>query len=361
VTPDTALADPRIRRVEECIVDFFQRQRSLPGREGLAELWEAAERLSSGGKYLRPRLFLAAYEALAGDQLHRIDEDQLLAIATALELLHISFLLHDDVIDRDLLRRGEPNVIATAATLASQRGAGAEDARHFGAAAAILVGNAALSEVHRTFARLDLPRQWQDRLTDLLDRSIAESITGELNDVALSLGIQDHDLALVRDTTRRKTAPYSIELPLRSAAVLADAPTEIDQYVGPIAQSIGLAFQLQDDLLGVFAEPEQHGKARCADLGERKETLLIAYARRTPSWPSIEAMLGLPTYDQSAAAIARGFLAESGAVHEVEAEIARYLLDAELGVAALAEQGPGGSALADVLRVFITRLQGRTS
>lgn len=351
----------QLAEVEGALAAFFQRQSALPNRGQLASLWDAALRLSSGGKYLRPRLFLTAYDALVTNPVERIPEEDLVAVAAAIELLHVSFLMHDDVIDRDLIRRGQPNVIAVAAADAEAHGVDVVAARHYGAASAILIGNAALSEVHRAFAVLDLEQKRRRTIAGLLDTVIADSITGELNDVAMSVGTLPATVELIRDTTVRKTAPYSVEFPLRLAAILADAPAEIEARLANIANSIGLAFQLQDDLLGVFAEPEEHGKARCADLSEHKQTLLLALAQQTPQWEGIAPRLGMPEYDRVDAGIVRQLLRDSGAVHAVEAEITRRLLDAELGAAALDEIGPSGAALARVLVDFITRLQGRKS
>lgn len=351
--------DPRLPALEDRIIGYFAAQERLAGRAELGAVWRAAAELCRGGKYLRPLLFLAAYDALADDGATGISGPDLLDAALAVELLHVAFLLHDDVIDRDLRRRGRPNVIAVGAELAAARGAEPAVARHFGEAASILIGNALLSHVHVVLGQLEGSRGRRLQTLRLLEHVIADSITGELADVALAARIIPGGPAPVLEMTARKTATYSVEFPLRLAAVLADALPLVGDRLVPIAQAVGTAFQLQDDLLGVYGEPAQHGKALCGDLVEGKETLLVAIARESALWPDLAADLGRPAFTEADAARVRELFERAGARAAVQAEIDRGFLDAELGARELAAEGLAGRRLAEVLRRFIAALQGR--
>src|SRR5690606_24160006 len=98
-----------------------------------------------------------------------------------------------------------------------------------------------------------------------------------------------------------KTAHYSLELPLRAAAVLADAGLEIEERLGAVGRSLGILFQMQDDLLGVFGDPDRTGKSASGDLREGKQTLLVAFARDTPAAASAAGRFGAPALAEAGA------------------------------------------------------------
>lgn len=304
---------------------------------GFAALWETASECIVGGKLMRPRLLLGAFDALSATGSHRAEfREAAVRIAAGVEVLHYSFLLHDDVIDGDLLRRGRPNLIgallrdhgrAEAEPAEAEPGAIVLDPRslHWARSSGILMGDMLLSEAHRVFARERLPESMGLRLLDLLDHTITESMVGEHLDVALSDGIIRSNLEAVLEMTRLKTATYTFELPLRAAAILTGSHARTEEAVGEIGKLLGAAFQLQDDLLSAFGEPDDHGKDAFSDLREGKETALIAYARMTDDWPRVEPLIGDPLLGAKEAREIQSRLRDCGAEAFVRSLIADRL------------------------------------
>jgi geranylgeranyl pyrophosphate synthase len=271
-------------------------------------LWEAARSASQGGKMFRPALVVGVYRDLGGT-----DDDSALRVATAFELLHTAFLLHDDVIDRDLVRRGVPNLAGSFAADASAQGASDLAAQTWGQASAILAGDLLLQASQGFLARLGAPADIRTELLDLFDRSIFVSAAGELADVAFSAGVRLPSLLDVMAMTEQKTASYSFEAPLKAGAILAGADTNLLTILGEFGRLVGVAFQLRDDQLGVFGNTEITGKSVLGDLLNRKETPLIAHARSTPRWPQIEEALDDLGASDSDGSSVRAALEECGA------------------------------------------------
>lgn len=197
------------------------RASAVPFGTHFGKLWDLGAECLLGGKMLRPRLLMGAYDAIADPPAARTaHRAAALRIAAATELLHFSFLLHDDVIDEDLTRRGAPNLIGRLlheAILASGEEAGTanERALHWARSSGILLGDLMLSEVHQAFAREPLADDTRRRLLDLLRRTTTESVVGEHADVGLGDRIIPSDLNTVLEMSRLKTATYTFELPLR--------------------------------------------------------------------------------------------------------------------------------------------------
>jgi geranylgeranyl diphosphate synthase type II len=296
--------------IETELARFFAaaRLRASDYGEHYVALWDCLERASSGGKRVRPALVLAAYTGFGGR-----DPALVAPVAVSFELLHTAFLIHDDVIDRDLTRRGEANIAGRFNDRALAHGAAADQAGVWATAAAILAGDLALSEAHRTLAKLPVDVHTRLRLLDLLDRAVFVSAAGELADVTNTSARHPLSVAEVIATLENKTAVYSFEAPLQTGAVLAGASAEAIRLLGRYGRYVGVAFQLTDDLLGVFGDPAQTGKSVTADLREGKQTALIAHAGSTESWSLIAPYLGKVDLTDEEADRAREHLSACGA------------------------------------------------
>lgn len=268
-----------------------------------------------GGKLLRPKLLMGAFDAL--EKQSEAARHAALQIAVAVELLHFSFLLHDDVIDGDLMRRGRLNLIGMVVQQQNPEylESGTVDAKHLHWAHTngILMGNILLSMTHQMFARQNVPHETHIRLLDLLERTVTESVAGEYLDVGLSNGVVSSDLNTVLEMSRLKTATYTFELPLRAAAILAGLPPGLEKKIGEVGQHLGIVFQLQDDFLSTFGDALEHGKDIFSDLREGKETAIIAYARTTDAWPNIEVDFGRPDLNREKGEAIRSQLVSCGA------------------------------------------------
>ncbi len=281
-----------------------------------ARLWALAGRNVLGGKFVRPLLLMEMFDAL--EQTGSKQRETAISIAAAVELLHYAFLLHDDVIDGDLVRRGHPNLIGSLLAEAgelpdSPHGARAGSGLHWAQTGGILMGDMLLAATHQAFARADLPQEPRLRLLDLLEHTINETVAGEQLDVGLGDGIIAPDLETILVMCGYKTATYTFELPLRAAATLAGADFAVETALATAGRHLGLAFQLQDDLLSTFGDPRRHGKDPFSDLREGKETAIIAHARTTSAWPDIEPYFGRPGLNSDEGQHVRRHLSDCGA------------------------------------------------
>jgi geranylgeranyl diphosphate synthase type I len=232
----------------------------------------------SGGKRLRPAFCFWAFVGMGGDP----DDDAVTGAGCALELLHTFALIHDDVMDASARRHGVETVHVSFARRHRQFG-WRGDAARFGDSVAILVGDLAFVYADRFLA--GAPRQALDVWNELrLEVSVGQYL--DTNGTAARLA--DPDLA--RRICRYKSGKYTIERPLHLGAAMA-APARVDEVFGALSaygDPLGEAFQLKDDMLGVFGDPSVTGKPVGEDLREGKPTLLHALAARQASGPDRE-------------------------------------------------------------------------
>lgn len=323
---------------------FFSAGHAQVVDEHDAVLWDVLHGLTDGGKRFRPLLLLRLHEALGGPERRAA-----LAVAEAVELLHTAFVVHDDVIDGDLVRRGRPNVTGTFTARATTAGAPPDRARHYGEAAGILAGDLALAGAVREVALCGARPDLVVRLLDLLEDVLHRSAAGELADVRVSLA-GDASVEETLDIAGWKTAAYSFELPMQAAAILADADDDVVRALGEAGRCLGLAFQLRDDLDGVFGTAEQTGKDPLCDLREGKCTALVAFARSSRLWEELSRYVGDADLTEEGAARAREILVACGARSAVEA------MASELAATAIASAGRLPGPAADVLRDMVHRL-----
>lgn len=347
-------------RIEEVLRHRFTERATAAERYGaeFVALWKTAAEHATGGKLLRPRLFMDLLRALTPAGLTEAETHRAIGIAVDVELLHFAFLLHDDVIDGDLFRRRRPNLIGALA----QRHATdpAESVLHWARSSAILLGDLLLASATLGFARADASPDTRRRLLALLEQTIFETVAGEHTDVALSDGVVTPDLRTILATSAYKTATYSFVLPLRAAAVLAEAAPAAEEHLSEIGRHLGLAYQLQDDLLSVFGDAEAHGKDPFSDLREGKETAIIAYARMTGHWPSIELRFGTPELSEPDAADMRDRLRECGAEDFVRGLVQEQLTAASTVLAEAESEGTLSTAAARTILRLASRIEGRS-
>ncbi|MGK0716621.1 polyprenyl synthetase family protein [Leucobacter sp. W1153] len=304
--------------VERELSEIFAAQTAAAEAYGseFTHLWGLAAEHVLGGKLVRPVLMVEIFDALAAESApaRRVERESIIRLAAAIELLHYSFLLHDDVIDGDLVRRGRRNLIGALLDDGSARGeCDQRGALHWARTGGILMGDLLLATTHQIFARVELPQTVRIQMLDLLEHTITESIAGEQLDVGLSDGLIAPDLSTVLTMSAHKTATYTFELPMRAAAILAQAPQHLERSLTAAGYHLGLAFQLQDDLISTFGDPELHGKDPFSDLREGKQTAIISYARMTTAWPTIESEFGNPELTEKMGARMRALLTDCGA------------------------------------------------
>lgn len=338
------------RAIEDTLRRRFS-ERSVAAAEygdEFATLWRLAADHVLGGKLIRPRLLLDVHRALTpGSSVQ--GADVAIELAADIELLHFAFLLHDDVIDGDLIRRHRPNLIGSLAGIEGDHAAATDADLHWARSGAILMGDLLLSSAILGFSRAAVSAGTRVRLLDLLEHVVLETVAGEHTDVGLSDGVIRPDLQRILAMTAYKTATYSFALPLRAAAILADAAPAVESSMVEIGRHLGLAYQLQDDHLSVFGDHAVHGKDAHADLRSGKETAIIAYARMTSEWSSIEPRFGQGDLLPDDAARIRQLLIRCGAESFI-----RSLVDDQLtAVHEALENGDGTSGIPEAARLAI--------
>lgn len=261
--------------VQEVLDEFLAEQ-----TEVLAPLGPDAERLLtrareslSGGKRLRAAFCWWGYRAVRPEV---ADEKALLRACAALELLQASALVHDDVMDASDTRRGRP---ATHKALEAEHAAAGwrGDTVQYGAAGAILLGDLLLAWSDQLLRRCGLPLAEVAPALDVFDLCRTEVIAGQFLDVSVQArGRADLDEAMT--VLRYKSAKYSVERPLHVGAALAGADAGTLVAISSYGLPLGEAFQLRDDMLGVYGDPATTGKPAGDDLVEGKRTVLVAHA-----------------------------------------------------------------------------------
>lgn len=235
--------------------------------QNYARLWrESAQLMFAGGKRLRPYLTVLIFRAYGGTSA------AIYQAAAAQELLHLSLLIHDDIMDHDLIRHGQPNL----AGKYIEHYVTDQEPRHLATSAAILAGDLLLAAAHHQLYAADFET---GRLRDAgaaFDRSIFEVAGGQLLDMEAHLETGNPQDSLL--VARLKTASYSFVGPLHMGAVLAGASTSELEILEQLGNALGTGYQLADDVLGVYGDETVIGKPSLSDIREGKSTYLIRLA-----------------------------------------------------------------------------------
>jgi geranylgeranyl diphosphate synthase type I len=313
----------------------------------LAVFTEALTDLLAGGKRLRPAFCYWGWRAAGG-----ADDEAAVRAATSLELLQACALVHDDVMDGSDTRRGKPAVHRRFAAL--HRGnewlGGAED---FGVGAAILMGDLCLSWADELLMASGLPVDALMRAKPLYDEMRTELMAGQYLDL-LEQARGGGSIERAARVIRFKSAKYTIERPLHLGVALAGGSAELMDVFSAYGLPLGEAFQLRDDVLGVFGDPAETGKPAGDDLREGKRTILVVMAMEAASPAQASELrrnLGDPGLGADGVESLRAIIRETGALDAVEARIASLTAEA---VDALVSLDPGPRAVLEGLAVAAT-------
>lgn len=308
------------QRVDRALADFLARQqaRLTAIDDGLRPVADSLEAfVLGGGKRLRPAFAYWGYRGAGGD-----DSEEVVAALAALEFVQASALIHDDLMDRSDTRRGEPAVHRRFA--ARHRDAGwSGDADSFGDAAAILLGDLCLVWSDELLHGSGLDPAVLARARPVFDDMRTEVTVGQYLDV-LTQVTGNTSVERATKVARYKSAKYTVERPLLFGAALAGARETLRVAYSGYGLPLGEAFQLRDDLLGVFGDPAQTGKPAGDDLREGKRTYLVATAFDGADGPGRAALsrgLGDPSLDEAGVARLREIITASGAVERTERRI----------------------------------------
>ena len=331
-------------RVGAVLDEFLSAKAAQAPDECLPPVVAAVREYVAGGKRLRPVFCHCGWLAAGGDP----DAPAIGRIGAALELFHSFALIHDDIMDGSELRRGRPAMHLRLAAL-HRDGADPAEAGRFAVNAAILVGDLCLIWSDELLHATGLAPALLATARPLLDAMRTEVMAGQYLDLE-SPGERDW-LSRAWRTIGLKTAGYTVERPLQLGAALAGAEQALLRTCTAYGRPLGEAFQLRDDLLGVFGDPVRTGKPALDDLREGKSTVLMALTWQRASTQdrrTLRALHGDPGLDESGAGVLRDIVRSTGADAAVERLVHTRIRQA---VAALAD-----APIPDLVRRSLTEL-----
>jgi len=330
----TTAAERCYQLVESAIADYFRQaaRDAAVINPAYARLWkDMHELVLGGGKRLRPRMAYLSYRAFGGE-----DVAGFAPVAAATELLHLSLLIHDDIIDRDLMRYRVPNITARYVEHYASYITDAADRLHYAESAALLAGDLLLSGAHQMMAGSVLPDTTRAAVQAILSRGVFEVVGGQLLDTEAAFV----DSATVQPLTiaHYKSASYSFVMPLLIGATAAGASEQAKATLRQFAEQLGLAFQLHDDILGVFGDSSVMGKSTTGDLREGKRTYLIESFEKLAApadKAKFDCYFGKAELSDDQADSLRQLLEDSGARGQVTSKISELEAGAIAALAAL--------------------------
>lgn len=354
--------------VDRVLAEHVAHLRDQLGAAGsdAGRLADAVEAMLSGGKRLRAAFCWWSWRAHGG-QPGTPEASAVLRVGAALELFQAAALFHDDVMDDSDTRRGKPAAHRAFAAMHGELGLQG-DAERFGASAAILLGDLALVASEEVFAAAlaEAPLTRVRRARAVFDLMRTEVTVGQYLDVLAQAQPWGVDPALdeerAREVIRAKSARYSVEHPLALGAALADADDSDLASVRALGLPLGEAFQLRDDVLGVFGDPSATGKPAGDDLREGKRTVLVARALLraleggdAATADLLRTSLGDRTLTDEEITLLGEAIRSTGAVEEVEALIDELAGRALESLAAGSWPEPAGDVLVRLARAAVDR------
>ncbi len=213
-----------------------------------------------GGKMLRGTLVKLGFE-LAGTKATKT----IMRPAIAFEIAHAALLMHDDIIDNSPTRRGK-------ATIHTQIGE-----KHYGTSQTICLGDLGLIQATKLIAESDFPSEKKAQALKAFLQIMTDTMLGEMLDVASPYHKQRTEKEILQ-IHQMKTAQYTIIGPLTIGAILGNSSPQFLQTIKQFGENLGIAYQIQDDILGTFGDEKTVGKSTTSDIEENKSTLLLTYS-----------------------------------------------------------------------------------
>jgi geranylgeranyl diphosphate synthase, type I len=317
--------------VNPVLKDFWAAKRSEWGHFGdiVRGAADAYDLLTSDGKKIRAGLVKLGYDACHGEHSPpSAVPDGVQRAAGCVEVLHNAFLIHDDIVDNSDLRRNVPTVHRRFADASRERFPTPAAALAYGNAIALNFGDKGQALAQELLLSSGFPEGVLLKAVTLLSQVTIDTVTGQLldvGDVRLS-ELGEGPVLLIHEY---KTAHYTVMLPMLMGAILAAAPDEALASIRNYSVPIGIAFQIQDDILGLFGDEQLLGKPVDSDLKEGKKTLLFvhAYASAAPADRALlERAHGNPHAGPEDLQAVRRIVRETGALARSEA-IAKNFVD----------------------------------
>lgn len=347
-TPALSLKNTTKQAVDDLLTERFITRVNAAGtiHERYARLWHVTQSLvCNGGKRYRPYLTMIGNGGFS---------ERVVPIAAAQELIHYAMLMHDDIIDQDSLRRGVKNAIGLYED-EYQPYLSPELSRHYAYGAGLVAGDALISEAYRLIIESLFDDATKIKLGARLHQSIYEVVGGELMDVEAGFMV-DRDFDPLR-IYRYKTAGYSFAGPLLSGALCAGLSEQTFATLEKIGIALGIAYQLQDDILGLISTEEELGKSVLIDIREAKATLIVQLHKNSMNSEQsdrfVQTFGNVAASRESLEAIRQDMIA-TGSIKGAQDKVAEYLNEAALLVDTLES-----AAQRTALHELIGELSGR--
>lgn len=262
-----AQLDPRIAAYFEEVLRDARKEDDL-----ICQALEHVKKMTlAGGKRLRPAFMRYGYLAAGGT-----DRERILDTAVAVELIHMFLLIHDDIIDRDALRHGEPTLHERYRAW-GKRYLNLESPEHFGDSIALIVGDMLFALGNDIIFTSGFPEKNIYAALSRMQRIVSHTVVGQARDIYIEYKGKATQ-AEILSMYEKKTARYTVEGPLHLGALLAGGTPELAAELSRYAIPIGIAFQIQDDILGIYGDEDRIGKPVGSDIREGKITLLVSHA-----------------------------------------------------------------------------------
>lgn len=303
-------------RVDAAVAEFLRdrRQQLSEISPQLDVVTDSLSLFMESGKRVRPIFCWWAWRGCGGE-----DSDPALKAAASLEFIQACALIHDDMMDKSDTRRGQPAVHRRFEQLHDDSN-WFGSASAFGEASAILIGDLALTWADQAYYESGLEPGALERGKPIYDNMRTEVVAGQYLDV-LQQAKRSHDRDEILKVAQFKTAKYTIERPLHLGAAWAEAPSATIAALSGFGMPLGVAFQVRDDIMGVFGDPDQTGKPAGDDVREGKYTFLIDYAYAADNQATTQVLdhaLGNPKLTQADIDQVRQAILDTGALATAE-------------------------------------------
>ncbi|MDI6778214.1 MAG: polyprenyl synthetase family protein [Patescibacteria group bacterium] len=270
------------KTLDKKLVEYFarkHREMREVGPSGKDAVKSIRDLVLAGGKRVRAGFMYWGYRAARPPRLGEAsgrEIEKIVEASMSIELTHIFLLIHDDVIDRDDFRHGVSTIHKKYERLA-KRFYKKTEPKHFGNSMAIVVGDMAAAFGNDIIFNSRFAPARIQRALSKLQEIVTSTVSGEILDVMLEAKGKATEKEIL-EVHRNKTAKYTVEGPLHLGALLAGANKKQLDILSGYAIPVGIAFQIQDDILGAFGNEKKLGKPVCSDLREGKQTLLVVKA-----------------------------------------------------------------------------------
>lgn len=303
-----------------------------------------------GGKRIRPILVILGFQSCGGKN------DEIYDAALAVELMESYLLIHDDIMDQDDIRRGYLSMHKVYENKLKRK-YGLKDAKRYGESMAMIAGD--ILAVLGTEALLDTSFNYKLKLKAIerFNRAVVNTCFGQALDIGCSISknLCENDISQVN---KLKTAIYTFEAPLQIGAILANAKKNDLEVLSRYAIPLGMAFQLQDDILGLYGTRQKIGKPVASDIREGKRTILIQKAIELASKSEgsfIESCLGNRQIIDKDISRLRQIVKECGALDYVKEKSRLHTEEAILVMAKSNLKSPGKKDLIELSEYILNR------